>query len=183
VALLRGGEVVSGRGQVGTNAVSTNEPELEGDPLMRFTRTITALVAAITAALLGLTLAPTSAQAADSIQVQSSTAAGQNVAERGVTPREIVIVDCRCTTTNARKKPLWAKFATNPVAPGVKFKVFIKRNGKWRAYAKGKTNAAGVTKKFVFRAYGRKTKYKVVAKGDATYAKAIKKIPVTSSRY
>lgn len=149
---------------------------------MRFTRTITVLLAAVTAALLGLTLAP-AAQATESTPARLSAAASHDVAERGVTPRAILIVDCRCTTKNARKKPLWATFTTDPGAPGVKFRVFVKRNGKWRAYAKGKTNAAGVTKKFVFRAYGRKTKYKVVAKGDAVYAKAIRKIPVTSTRY
>jgi len=147
---------------------------------MRFARTISALVAAFTAVLLGLTLAP--AQAAESIQTTpATTSAEQGVAARGVTPRAIVIADCRCTTTNSRTKPLWAKFSTDPMAAGVKFKVFVKRGGKWRAYAKARTKADGVTKKIVFRAYARKTKYKVVAKGDAVYAKAVKKIPVTRS--
>ncbi len=141
---------------------------------MRFTRSISVLVAAITAALLGLTLLPASAKAAESIQAQpSTTAAAEGVAARGVTPRAIVIADCRCTTSNSRKKPLWAKFSTDPAAPKVKMKVFVKRNGKWRVYKKVKTKGNGLTKKIVFRAYAKKTKYKVIAKGDAVYAKAV----------
>ena len=143
---------------------------------MRFTRTISVLVAAFTAALLGLALAP-AAQAAESVAVQSGD---QTVNARGVTPRAIVIADCRCTTTNARKKPLWAKFSVSPLAAGVKFKVYVKAGSKWRFVKKAKTNGAGVTKKIVFRSlHAGKTKYKVVAKGDAVYAKAVKKIPVT----
>ncbi len=147
---------------------------------MRFTRAITSLVAAFVVALLGLTLAPAGAQAAESIQAGSPAAADQGVAARGVTPRSIVIADCRCSTANSSKRPLWAKFSTDPVAAGVKFVIFVKRDGKWRKTAKAKTNANGVTKKIVFRAIGSgKTKYKVLAKGDATYANAVRKIPVT----
>ncbi len=143
---------------------------------MRFTRTISVLLAAFTATLLGLTLAP-AAQATDTVAAKPAAAAAQ---QAGVTPREIVIADCRCTTTNARKKPLWAKFSVNPLASGVKFKVYVKSGGKWRLVKKAKTNAAGITKKIVFRSlHAGKTKYKVVAKGDAVYAKATMKVPVT----
>jgi hypothetical protein len=149
---------------------------------MRITRTVTALVAFFTAAMLGLTMAP-SAQATESIAAPAATAeAATGVAARGVTPRTIVIADCRCTTRNPRTKPLWAKFSTNPLAAGVKFKVYVKRGGKWRKVKKAKTNGAGITKKITFRAEGRgKTKYKVVAKGDAVYADATLKVPVTRS--
>ncbi len=176
MGLLRAVEVVSGRAKVGTKAVSTHEPDLEGESLMRFTRTITVLVAALTAALLGLTLAPTGAQAADSIQVQPSN---KVVAAKGVTPREVGIGACGPNPPDCYGKRLWAKFATNPLAPGVKIKVYVKRNGKWVRIAKLKTKASGLTKKVFVKAERRKTtRYKVVAKGDAVYAKATFKFKV-----
>jgi hypothetical protein len=142
---------------------------------MRFTRTITILVAAITAALLGLTLAPSGAQAADSVQVQSAKV----VAAKGVTPRQVVIGDCGPNPPNCYGKRLWAKFATNPAAPGVKIKVYVKRSGHWVRIAKLKTKASGLTKKVYVKAERRKTtRYKVVAKGDAVYAKAVLKFKV-----
>ncbi|MBM0128032.1 hypothetical protein [Pimelobacter simplex] len=142
---------------------------------MRFTRTITVLVAAFTAALLGLTLAPTGAQAADSIQVQPT----QTVAAKGVTPRAVGIGDCGPNPPDCYGKRLWAKFATNPLAAGVKIKVYVKRNGNWVRIAKLKTKASGLTKKVYVRAERRKTtRYKVVAKGDAVYAKAVFKFKV-----
>ncbi|GAA4080080.1 hypothetical protein ACFFOS_07895 [Nocardioides kongjuensis] len=145
---------------------------------MRFTRTITVLVAALTAALLGLTLAPTSAQAADSIQVQPAKAV---VAAKGVTPRTVGIADCGPhPAAGCYGKRLWAKFATNPLAPGVKISLYVKRNGHWVRIAKVKTKADGLTKKIYVRAERRKTtRYKVVAKGDAVYAKAVDKFKVT----
>ncbi|TQK73082.1 hypothetical protein FBY23_4907 [Nocardioides sp. SLBN-35] len=162
---------------MGTKAVSTNDPDLEGESLMRFTRTISVLVAAFTAALLGLTLAPTGAQAADSIQVQPATS--KVVAAKGVTPRAVGIGDCGPNPPNCYGKRLWAKFATNPLAPGVKIKVYVKRSGKWVRVAKVKTKASGLTKKVFVKAERRKTtRYKVVAKGDAVYAKAIFKFKV-----
>lgn len=142
---------------------------------MRFTRTITVLVAAFTAALLGLTLAPTGAQAADSIQVQPAKV----VAAKGVTPRAVGIGDCGPNPPDCYGKRLWAKFATNPLAPGVKIKVYVKRNGHWVRIAKLKTKGTGLTKKVYVRAERRKTtRYKVVAKGDAVYAKAVFKFKV-----
>jgi len=159
---------------VGTKAVSTLDPDLEGESLMRFTRTISVLVAAFTAALLGLTLAP-AAQATDSIQVQPT----QVVAAKGVTPRAVVIGDCGPNPPSCYGKRLWAKFATDPLAAGVKMKVFVKRNGRWVRIAKVKTKGSGLTKKVFVRAERRKTtRYKVVAKGDAVYAKATMKFKV-----
>ena len=146
---------------------------------MRFTRTITVLVAAITAALLGLTLAPTSAQAADSIQVQPAQPA-QPISAKGVTPRQVGIGDCGPRVGDeCRGKRLWAKFATNPLAAGVKIKVFVKRSGHWVRIAKVRTKASGLTKKVYVKAERRKTtRYKVVAKGDAVYAKAVYKFKI-----
>lgn len=143
---------------------------------MRFIRTISVLVAAVTAALLGLTLAPTAAQA-DSIQVQP----GQVIAAKGVTPRTVLIGDCGPhPEAGCYGKRLWAKFATDPLAAGVKMKVYVKRNGRWVRIAKVKTKGTGLTKKVFVRAEkGKKTKYKVIAKGDAVYAKASYKFTVS----
>lgn len=142
---------------------------------MRFTRTISVLVAAFTAALLGLTLAPTGAQAAESIQVQPAKV----VAAKGVTPRAVVIGDCGPNPPQCYGKRLWAKFATDPAAPGVRIKVYVKRSGRWVRIASVKTKGTGLTKKIYVRAERRKTtRYKVVAKGDAVYAKATMKFKV-----
>ncbi|GAA1509516.1 hypothetical protein [Nocardioides humi] len=147
---------------------------------MRFTRSISVLVAAFTAALLGLTLAPTAAHA-ESIQVEPTTTVA---AKKGPNPRQVYIADCGPhPEAGCYGKRLWAKFAVDPLSPKVKIKVFVKRGGKWRKHANVKTKGNGLTKKVYVRAINRKkTKYKVVAKGDAVWAKATTKFTVYSRR-